>query len=25
MTGIWKHLPDIIVDRLGPVLMKQLA
>ena len=25
MTGIWKHLPDIIVDRVGPVLMKQLA
>lgn len=25
MTGIWKQLPEMIVDRLGPVLMKQLA
>jgi lipid II:glycine glycyltransferase (peptidoglycan interpeptide bridge formation enzyme) len=24
-TGIWKHLPDTIADRLGPILMKQLA
>lgn len=24
-TGIWKHMPNTIIDRLGPILMKRLA
>lgn len=25
VTGIWKHLPDMVLDRISPVIMKQLA